>query len=96
MAFFEMITTDRARPSARCSRLMVTLGPEKRLRVKTPAAVVPSGAERIITSPVRSLIPMFPVCKPNPPGKSISGTLLPDSLCHGGTPLRPGPDESRR
>ena len=83
--FFERITTDRALPSARCSRLMVTLGPENRLFVKTPDAVVPSGAERIITSLVRSLIPMLPVCEPNPVGKSTSGTTLPDSLCQGAT-----------
>ena len=77
LAFLEMITTARARPSATCSLLSVTLGPENRLFVKTPAALVPGGADRIITSSVRSLIPMLPVCKPNPAGNATSRTTMP-------------------
>ena len=38
LAFFDTTTIARARPSARLRRLIVTLGPVKRLRVKTPAA----------------------------------------------------------
>ena len=76
LAFLEITTTARALPPARWARLSVTLGPEKRLRVNTPAVVVPGGADRIITSLLSSLIPMLPLCNPNPSGKSTSGTLL--------------------
>ena len=98
LAFLEITTTARALPPTRWARLSVTLGPEKRLRVNTPAAVVPCVAHRIITSLLPSLIPMLPLCNPNPSGKSTSGTPRPlpsppaGAVRQGGTP--PGPASS--
>ena len=57
-------------PAARLRRLMVTLGPTKRLRVKTPAAGTGRAAAMTTKSSVVSLTPMLATWQPNPAGSS--------------------------
>ena len=68
LAFLATTTTARARPSRRCSRLIVTLGPVKRLRVKTPAAGTGVAAAMTTKSSVSSLTPTLATWQPKPAG----------------------------
>jgi hypothetical protein len=69
LAFFEMTTIARAFLSARCLRLTVTLGPAKRLWVKTPAAAHVESVTTNVKSSVESFTPMLATYERNPAGR---------------------------
>ena len=72
LAFFDTTTIACARPSCRCSRLIVTLGPTNRLRVNIPAAATgPSVAAITRRSSVLSLTPTLATWQPNPAGRVV-------------------------
>ena len=70
-AFFEITTIARAVRSAIFSRLTTTLGPAKRLWVKTPAAAQILSATTSVKSLVASFIPMLATYAPKPCGSFI-------------------------
>ena len=73
LAFFDTTTTACAAPPATWARLRVTLGPAKRLRVKSPAAATGRSAAITTKSSVSSLTPTLATYDPKPAGHGVAG-----------------------
>jgi hypothetical protein len=67
-------TTARAAPETARGRLSVTLGPEKRLLVKSPAEVHGRVERRTAMSSPSGRRPARPVCATKPVGSGTAGT----------------------
>ncbi len=72
LAFLDTTTTAWARPSPRLRRLVITLGPAKRLRVNSPAAGTGDAAASTTKSSVASFTPMLPTRAAKPDGSAVT------------------------